>query len=281
MTSRRTPPTLGHLEGAAAQTAAEGAVAMLAESDLAIALRPFPANGVAELLEALAIGEVAAALAPTELLPPTLRTELTLVATLRRADPRSALLTLEGHDPTQLPAGSAVGVLSPGDGALLDALLPEVTVTSLTQPLGRAIDLLDGPTLEALLAPLYALAALGLRERAAPLPLDRFVPTAGQGAQALLLRADDGATVRWARSLQHRPSYDRVRAERAFAAGFEDRPTGAHASVTADGDLTLTAWVAAPGGELLQASVEGDAAEAEELGSDLAVDVHEQLTRLV
>jgi hydroxymethylbilane synthase len=266
MTSRR-PQTLGHLVSAAAKASADGAVA-------------FPADGAPQLIAALAGGEIAAALVPTELLPATLPTELTLAATLRRADPRSALLALDGHDPTRLAAGSAVGVLSSGAGVLLSALLPEVTVVPLTPPLAQAIDRLGRSDLDALLAPLYALQALGLGARAAPLPLERFVPTAGQGASALLLRTDDDAAPRWTHPLQHRPSFDRVRAERAFAAAFADRPTGAHASVTADGDLTLSAWVAIPGGELLQASVEGDAAEAVELGSDLADDVQEQLTRL-
>ena len=81
------------------------------------------------------------------------------------------------------------------------------------------------------------------------------------------------------RDRHHRPSFDRVRAERAFAAALPDRPVGALATVSDEGDLTLFGAVA-HAGRVLQARTTGDAAEAASLGAELAQDVAAQLDAL-
>jgi hydroxymethylbilane synthase len=106
-----------------------------------------------------------------------------------------------------------------------------------------------------------------------------FPPAPGQGALGLLVREDDDLAFELAYTMQHRPSFDRVRAERAFAAKLAGHLVGALASVSDEGDLQLFGAVAADGTSL-QARTSGDAAEAEQLGAELAQDVEEQLAAL-
>jgi len=116
-----------------------------------------------------------------------------------------------------------------------------------------------------------------------------FAPAPGQGALGFLVRADDDLAFEVAYSLQHRPSFDRVRAELSFAravthgdggaGGCEACAVGAMATVTDDGELTLFGAVVKDG-TTLQASVSGEAKEAEDLGRELAADMHKQLAAL-
>jgi len=93
------------------------------------------------------------------------------------------------------------------------------------------------------------------------------------------VRSDDDLAFESVYPLQHRPSFDRVRAERAFAAAVGDMPVGAAATVTDDGELTLVGAVVKDT-TTLQASVTGEAREAEELGRELASDVLERLAKI-
>jgi hypothetical protein len=106
-----------------------------------------------------------------------------------------------------------------------------------------------------------------------------FAPAPGQGALGLLVREEDDLAFELAYTLQHRPSFDRIRAERAFAAALPDRRVGALATVSEEGEMTLFGAVATDGTSL-QAQVSGDAGEAEQLGNELAQDVQEQLAAL-
>ncbi|MDF1523944.1 MAG: hypothetical protein P1P87_14155, partial [Trueperaceae bacterium] len=133
---------------------------------------------------------------------------------------------------------------------------------------------------DALLLPAALLIALERRDRIdALLDVEVFTPAPGQGAFGLVARADDDAAAELAYTLQHRPSYERAQAERAFAAGLTERAVGALASIDDEGDLTLFGAVVADG-TTLQASTSGDAKDAAEMGAELAKDVTEQLATL-
>src|SRR5690606_18460918 len=123
--------------------------------------------------------------------------------------------------------------------------------------------------LGAVLLPAATMLGLELRDRIdAYLDTDAFTPAPGQGAVGLVVRDDDDLAFDTVYALQHRPSYDRIRAERAFAAALSGRQVGAVATVTDDGELTLLGAVV-ENDTTLQASVSGEAREAEELGREL------------
>lgn len=250
--------------------------------DLHLTLRTVPGTGgthVEPLLDALARGQVGIVVSQVEALPAELPGGLKLAAVLRRGEPRSALAAKGRAQLEALPAGAKVLVPTERDAAFLEAAHPRLQVE------------VDAGGTEALLARLgvdvdaavlsaAALTTLDLR-RSMDAVLDEtaFTPAPGQGAVGLVVREDDDLAFETAYSLQHRPSFDRVRAERAFAAALPGRHVGAVATLTADGELTLFGAVT-QGSTILQASVTGEAREAEDLARELAKDVTEQLATL-
>jgi hydroxymethylbilane synthase len=122
---------------------------------------------------------------------------------------------------------------------------------------------------------------LDLRNR-----IDQFIntglmlPAPGQGALGLEVRQGDDWAEELAYSLNHRPSFDRVLAERSFCRALgvgKAIPTAALAAVEDDGTLYLEGCLMLPdGSELMRADIEGEAQEAEELGLELAQGLLEQ-----
>jgi hydroxymethylbilane synthase len=105
------------------------------------------------------------------------------------------------------------------------------------------------------------------------LPLDLMLPAVGQGALCVEVRADDSATQELISSLDHPPTRRATEAERAFLRRLEGGcqvPIGALAQVDG-GQLTLRGLVAAlDGSRLVRDKIHGPAADAAQLGTDLA-----------
>ena len=235
---------------------------------------------VAPLLDALQRGDVGMAVVQLECLPSQLPEGLTLVAVPRRGEARSALAARGRAGISALEAGSTVAVPSGRDAAVLAALhggvKPEIVTDHTEALLGR----LARGEFGALVVPAVALTTLDHRNAIdVVLEENEFTPAPGQGAIGLLVREDDDVAFEAAYSLQHRPSFDRIRAERAFAAALDAHTVGALATVTDDGELTLFGAVVKDG-TTLQASTSGEAREAEDLGRELAQDVTAQLAAL-
>lgn len=284
---------LGNRSGTLALTQARGVLAELSEGwpDINVSQRTLRGrpHGAHELLEALTAGRIDVALQGLETLPTALPGGLTLAAVTKRLEPRAALVTRGAKTLGALPKGAKVGVQNARDRAFTFAARRELTVETYTGELDELLTLLGASELEALVVPSATLMQLGRRERIATLLEPQvFTPAPGQSTLALVVRKGDDLAADLAYSLQHRPSFDRVRAERAFAHQFSHHAPsaphhiGAFASVSADGELNLLGAVASPDGELvIQAEVAGDAGEAEELGRELAQDVSAQLKQLV
>ena len=276
---------LGNREGSVAIRQGRAVLEQLTEEwpDLHLTLRTVANAGqhhAGALLDALTRGEIDVAVVQLDTLPTTLPEGVTLAAVLRRSEARSALVARGARALAALPEGARVVVGSERDAAFLRALHGRVADEVSPDPADVVLSRLSAGEIDAALLPAATLTTLDLRNRIdALLDPETFAPTPGQGAVGLAVRSDDDLAFETAYSLQHRPSYDRIRAERAFAAALEGQPVGALASVTDDGELTLFGAVVFDG-STLQATVTGEAREAEDLGRELANDVREQLAAI-
>lgn len=270
---------LGHRDGALATRQARTVLSELAAEwpDVQIVLRQVASKGSDDpLLAALQAGSIGIALSGVDNLPTHLPDGLTLAAVGRRLEPRMALVS-RGRSLAQL-ASARVRVVSERDLAFLRATLPNANGAIWRGTVDAALAGLIADDYDALLLPGALLIALDYRERInSLLDADVFPPAPGQGALGLVVRSEDDAAAELAYTLQHRPSFARVRAERAFAAGVGALPVGALASVDDEGDLQLFGVVVTADGALLQASSSGDASDALEVGSELASDVRQRL----
>jgi hydroxymethylbilane synthase len=245
------------------------------------------AGGAAALVDALVNGRVNLAVVSMDQLPLELPDGVLLAAVTRRLEPRSTLLARGAKDLAQLPSGALVGVPAQRDAAFLQAAFTGLRATLLGGTIDQQLNRLASSEVAALVVPASELIELDRRNAiGALLEPDEFPPVPGQGSLGLLVRADDDLSNELAYTLQHRPSFDRVTAERAFqaalAAGFagDALPVGALATVPSDGALTLFGAVVSPAGTVLQATTIADAAEAADLGRELGQDFLQQLATL-
>jgi hydroxymethylbilane synthase len=232
-----------------------------------------------ELDEALLRGEADLAVHSLKDVPTRLPQGLALAAVTEREDPRDVLLAREGASGglDGLPAGARVGTSSLRRRAQLRALRPELEVADLRGNLNTRLAKLDAGEYDAILLAAAGVRRLGWEARISGfLEPDAWLPAVGQGALAVVARADDRVTLARLRDLHHPDTADATAAERAFLSALEGGcqiPIGALATVSGD-TLTLHGLVAGLEGEpLLRAERSGHRAEAREVGARLADDL--------
>lgn len=277
---------MGNRDGPLALAQARSAISELASEwpDIHLVQKTVPASGnVGEfeaLFNALEKGAINIALVSLERLPDTLPEGITLASVTKRLEPRSALIAKGKRSLEQLSDRAAIGVGSERDAAFLHASGLNLAAQVMSGSIDSALNMLASGDLEAVLVPCSTLIALDRRDQMdALLDPEVFVPAVGVGSVGLLVKEEDDNAFEVAYTLQHRPSFDRVRAERSFQKALREEglSVGALASVTADGELSLLGAVALDGGPVVQATTSGEASEAQELGTMLAQDVLQQL----
>jgi len=239
-------------------------------------------NPADALLGALAAKQLSIVATSLDELPAALPDGLTIAAVTRRLEPRSTLINKGQKGLSELSKGALIGVRTHRDATFLLAQRSDLRSEILSGGLDEDLAQLANGHLEALVLPAYEFIQLDRRNRLDTLlEVDLFTPAAGQGSLGLVVRHDDDLAFDLAYTLQHRPSADRASAERSFAArllAHSSHAVGALATISGEGELRLFGAVAAVGGGLLvQAEVTGEAAEAAELGRELAEDVLAQL----
>ena len=244
--------------------------------------KPLPLIGgkglfTAELEAALHGGDIDIAVHSLKDLPTEMPDGLTLGAIPARADVRDAVVSRDGRELADLPAGAVVGTSSRRRAAQLLRRYPHLRVADIRGNVDtrvrKALDP-DGPYDAALLA----FAGLDRLEHTAVvtelLPLAIMLPAPGQGALAVQCRADARVLATLA-PLDDADTRAAVTAERAFLHGLGGGcsvPVAAHARIEED-RLHLTGRVAAVDGSVL-VEVTGSCAvnDAAELGASLAAD---------
>ena len=166
---------------------------------------------------------------PTQLVP-----SLQLAAVTRREDPRdAAVLRLPGHLET-LPAGARVGTSSLRRAALLRQAYPDFVVAPVRGNLGTRLAKLWAGDYDALVLAAAGLLRLGRADAISDyLDPSWMIPSPGQGALAVEVRADDLEAVRLASSLDDAEVHEATQAERQVLAAMGGNcqiPLGAYAA---------------------------------------------------
>lgn len=229
-----------------------------------------------EIDEALLRGDADLAVHSLKDVPTRLPEGLEIAAVSGREDPRDVLVRRAGEAGglDALPSGARVGTSSLRRRAQLRALRPDLEVLDLRGNLNTRLAKLDAGEYDAILLAAAGVRRLGWKERiSAFLDPGAWLPAVGQGALAVVTRADDAAT-RARLSAVHDPdAADRTAAERAFLHALEGGcqvPIGALCTLSGD-TLTLDGLVAGLDGDpLLREELSGPRAEPAALGRRLA-----------
>ena len=243
--------------------------------------RPLPEIGgkglFTEALDgALAEGRVDLAVHSLKDLPTEMAPGLALSCTPEREDPRDVLVGPSGRGVSldSLQAGAVVGTSSLRRRALLAAFRPDVGAQDVRGNLDTRLRKLDDGVYDALLLAAAGIRRLGLAHRIAEsLERTSWLPAPGQGALAVVTRADDVKLRQLLGALHHAPTASAVSAERALLRRLEGGcqvPIGA-IGVPFHGGLRLWGLVLSPeGGRAVRADLTGLPAEAERLGERVA-----------
>jgi len=204
-----------------------------------------------ELDEALADRRIDAAVHSMKDLPTRLPPGLVLACVPAREDPRDAFICPSVDDLRDLPRGAVVGTASLRRQAQTLHLRPDLRIVTLRGSVQTRLVRLAEGGIDATFLALAGLARLGLADKAAGfIATDLMPPAAGQGALAIVCRADDQATREALSPLSIEDHEIATAAERAFLDALDGScrtPIGAIGRVEG-GELTFVGEVLTPDG---------------------------------
>jgi hydroxymethylbilane synthase len=236
-----------------------------------------------DLHEALLDGRIDCAVHSLKDLETELPDGIVLACTLKREDPRDALILGPGcsePDPADpwgtLPQGALVATASVRRQSQLLHRRPDLRVTiirgNVQTRLGKVRSGENG--MAASLLAVAGLRRLGLvHEAAVILAPEVMLPAAGQGIIGITVRRDDAVLRDLLAGVEDADARIAATAERAMLAALDGScrtPIGSYARLSPDGTLCLSGLVArADGGFLIRRDLCGDAADAARIGKEL------------
>jgi len=232
---------------------------------------------VKELEEALLGGRIDIAVHSLKDLPTELPPGLGLIAVTERLDSRDALVANSGLN--ELAAGARIGTSSLRRKVQLMSYRPDLQAKPIRGNVDTRLRKVQSGEFDGVIVAAAALLRLGWAEKITEyLPLSAFLPAVGQGALAIEGRLSDADIARLVSPVNHLPTWQCVTAERALLRALKGgcrTPVAALATVNGD-TLRLDGMVASISGRRVrQASEEGGAESAEEIGIKLAAKMQE------
>ena len=229
---------------------------------------------VKELEEALLSGEIDVAVHSLKDMPTDLSAELKLAAVGMRIDARDAFLSKSGKPLSELPEGACVGTGSQRRAVQLKAFRPDIQIRPLRGNIDTRLSKLYSGEFEGIIVAAAAMLRMGWEHRITEyLPIELFLPSAGQGALAVEIRALNQELSVLLSVVNDEPTWQSIQAERAFlsALGGGCRTPIAALGTVAANSLHLEGMVAsADGSRTLRAAGDGSPADPEKIGRLLA-----------
>ncbi len=189
---------------------------------------------VKELETALADGRADLAVHSLKDVPMDLPAGFALAAVLDREDPRDAFVSPHHANLQALPQGARVGTSSLRRVVQLLAARPDLQIEPLRGNLDTRLRKLDEGQYDAIVLAAAGLKRLGLGERIrATFEPTQMLPSAGQGALGIEVRAGDAALIAALAPLIHTLTWLATHAERAVSRGLGGScsvPLAAHAT---------------------------------------------------
>lgn len=233
-----------------------------------------------EIEAALAAGEVDLGVHSSKDLASSLPDGMVLAAFLEREDVRDAFVSLKYPGVTELPQGAKLGSSSIRRAAQMLRVRPDLQVVQFRGNVDTRLSKLEAGVADATLLAVAGLNRLGKQDKITAYldPMD-FLPAPAQGAIGIEIREADARTADLVGVLNHAPTATTIAAERALLATLDGScrtPIGAFTELNGV-SCRLTAEILSPDGrEFYRGSVDGAAADAAKLGTQLGATLLEQ-----
>lgn len=228
---------------------------------------------VKEIEEELLGGRIDFAVHSLKDMPTELDPRFSLPAVCMRVDARDAFVSASGERLSELRPEAVVGTGSERRSAQIRAFRPDIRVVPLRGNIGTRLRKV-GPDLDGIIIAAAAMLRMGWGDRITEfLPVDSFLPAAGQGALAVETTASNRDMIDLLSPLDDWPIRQSVQAERAL---LKELGGGCRAPIAAlgrvdGGILELQAMLgSSDGSRILRAVEEGSAEDPELLAGQLA-----------
>ena len=193
---------------------------------------------------------------------------------MQREDPRDAFVSNKYSSLDELPQGACVGTSSLRRQSQLSERRPDLVIKPLRGNVNTRLAKLDAGEFDAIILASAGLIRLEFSERIASfISAEQSLPAIGQGAVGIECRIGDARINALLKPLHHEDTAICVRAERAMnhrLNGGCQVPIAGYAELQ-DGKIHIRGLVGEPdGSHILRAEAQGDAAETEQLGTQVA-----------
>ncbi|ARN80533.1 hydroxymethylbilane synthase [Methylocystis bryophila] len=234
-----------------------------------------------ELDLALIAREIDFAVHSSKDLPTELPEEIAIAGYLPREDPRDAFIGRGGARLVELPEGAVIGTASLRRAAQVKRFRADLKTVLLRGNVETRLAKVESGAVDGTLLALAGLRRLGLESRATEiLPLDAFLPAAGQGAIGIACRASDDATYAALAPILDAATCAALNAERAFLKALDGScrtPIAGLAVVEGDSLRFHGEALQSDGGCTFAARQEGGVAQAASLGAGAAREILRRL----
>jgi hydroxymethylbilane synthase len=225
-----------------------------------------------ELERALLKGKVDAAVHSLKDLPIEDTNGLKIGAISMREDARDILFCPAGYKLENLPSKAVIGTSSVRRKAQLLAIRPDLEIKAIRGNVETRIRKVNEGHYDAIVLAAAGVLRLGLQEVITQyLPLEKSIPSPGQGALAVQCRASDYETIKYLQEVEHTATRKAVTAERSFLealGGGCSLPIAAFASVEEE-IISMQAEIISPDGEK-NMRFKGQHSDAHALGVNMA-----------
>lgn len=228
--------------------------------------------------EALLADEIDIAVHSSKDMPAQVDAALSIIAILKREDPRDALLAVKPDVHFEnFTRPLVIGTSSLRRVALLKSYFPDIQIKDIRGNVDSRIAKLEAGEYDGIMLACAGVKRLGLEKYIVQkLNTQSFTPAVGQGAIAVTSRTNFGHIEPIRSALNHSETESAVMCERSFLRTMQGgctTPIFGFATVTGD-KLSLHAGIAATDGSAVHRhTMEGSVAEAESIGQQVATHV--------
>ena len=222
-----------------------------------------------EIDRAVAQKEVDFAVHSLKDVPSELDENLILASIPKREAVNDVFISSDGSTLDDIKEGSVIGTSSLRRAVQVSRKRPDVIVKPIRGNIETRIRKASGENYDAIVLAQAGISRLGVDVKHSPLSVDDFSPSPGQGAIAIVARADDSETISMLKKIEDPDSRLEIEAERALSDYVDSGcrfPLGAYAKSNGS-EMTLTVFAfSVDGKQSIQVSKTGKKDDPKSLG---------------
>ncbi len=232
-----------------------------------------------EIDRAVAQKEIDFAVHSLKDVPSEIDDSLILACIPKREVVNDVFISSDGSTLENIKPGAVIGTSSLRRAVQVIRKRSDVTVKPIRGNIETRIKKASGENYDAVILAQAGITRLGVDVKFSPLSIDDFSPSPGQGAIAIVARADDSQTISMLKKIEDADSRLEIEAERALS-DFVDSgcrfPVGAYAKSTGS-EMTLTVVAfSVDGKKSLQVNKSGDKKDPKSLGESVGEELRDK-----